>query len=240
MCLVSQTAVLAGVGPGLGATVAHKLANEHCSVGLLARSEDYLNELAGELQTTEGDAVAVPTDLSDPDQIERGFETVREEFGQVDILIYNPSVPAPGQLFDLSLDEFETVWDVVVKGAFLCSREAASDMVDSDGGTIIFTGTSLAKRALGNLLAWDSLGPALRGMAQSIARAFNPEGVHVAYAIIDGAIAAPGGESEVNRPEDQMIDPDEIADAYWYLIQQSPSAWTFELDLRASADEMRY
>ncbi|HET7323006.1 MAG TPA: SDR family NAD(P)-dependent oxidoreductase [Halococcus sp.] len=237
---MSRTAVIAGVGPGLGATVAHKLATEQCSVGLLARSEDYLIELTDELQTTEGDAIAVPTDLSDPDQIERGFERVREEFGRIDILIYNPSVSARGQLFDLSPEDFERVWEVMIMGAFLCSREVAADMVDSDGGTIIFTGTSLAKRALGNLLAWDSLGPALRGMAQSIARAFNPEGIHVAYTIIDGAIAASGGESEVNRPEDRMIDPVEVADAYWYLIQQSPSAWTFELDLRTSADEMRY
>jgi NAD(P)-dependent dehydrogenase (short-subunit alcohol dehydrogenase family) len=237
---MSRTAVVAGVGPGLGATVAHKLVSEQCSVGLLARSEDYLDELTDELQTTEGDAIAVPTDLSDPDQIERGFERVRDEFGRIDVLIYNPSVPARGQLFDLSPEDFETVWEVVILGAFLCSREAATDMVDSDGGTIIFTGTSLAKRALGNLLAWDSLGPALRGMAQSIARAFNPEGIHVAYAIIDGAIAASGGESEVSRSKDRMIDPVAVADAYWYLIQQSPSAWTFEIDLRASADEMRY
>jgi NADP-dependent 3-hydroxy acid dehydrogenase YdfG len=67
---MSRTAVIAGVGPGLGASLAHRFVEEGCQVGLFARSKEYLDELADELGD---DAVAVPTDITDPEQVQSGF-----------------------------------------------------------------------------------------------------------------------------------------------------------------------
>jgi NAD(P)-dependent dehydrogenase (short-subunit alcohol dehydrogenase family) len=235
---MSDTAVVAGVGPGFGETVARRLAAEGYGVGLFARSEQFLSDLAADLREAGHGAVAAPVDLSDPDAIREGFETVRDELGPVDALVYNPSVPAPGHLFEVDTEDFEQVYEVVVRGAFVAAREAVGDMCESEGGTVIFTGTSMAKRAFGNLVAWDTAGPALRGFAQSLANRFGPEGVHVAYVLVDGAIGGPG-ESAVDRPDDRLIDPEAMADSYVHLLQQDRHAWTFELDLRAYGDEPR-
>jgi NAD(P)-dependent dehydrogenase (short-subunit alcohol dehydrogenase family) len=241
---MSETAVIAGVGPGFGETLARRLASEGYAVGLFARSEDYLADLASDLRSDGHDAVAASTDLADPEDIEAGFETVRDELGPVDVFVYNPSVPAPGHLFEVSDDDFDAVLDVVLRGGFRAAREAIRDMQDrgggrdGDGGTVIFTGTSIAKRAFGNLVAWDAAGPGLRGFAQSLAKRFGPEGVHVSYVLVDGAIGGPG-ESDTARDEAELIDPDAMADTYVDLIQQDERAWTFELDLRAHGDEMR-
>jgi NAD(P)-dependent dehydrogenase (short-subunit alcohol dehydrogenase family) len=239
-----ETAVVAGVGPGFGETIARRLASEGYAVGLFARSEDYLADLASDLEADGHEAVAAPVDLGDPEQIEAGFATVRDELGPVDVLVYNPSVPAPGHLFEVDDGDFDAVTDVVLRGGFHAAREAIGDMQnrgdgrDGDGGTVIFTGTSMAKRAFGNLVAWDMAGPGLRGLAQSLAKRFGPEGVHVAYVLVDGAIGGPG-ESDVPRDDDELIDPEAMADTYVDLIQQDERAWTFELDLRAHGDEMR-
>lgn len=234
---MSDTVVVAGVGEGFGETLVRRLAAEGYAVGMFARSRDYLADLEADLREAGHEASAVPTDLRDPAAIEAGFEAVREDLGSVDALVYNPSVPAPGHLFDLDVEDFDRVYEVVVRGAFVAAREAIGDMRE-DGGAVVFTGTSMARRAFGNLPAWDAAGPALRGFAGSLAHRFGPEGVHVAYVLVDGAIAGPG-ESQVSRSSDELVDPAEMAESYLHLIEQDPRAWTFELDLRAYGDEMR-
>jgi NAD(P)-dependent dehydrogenase (short-subunit alcohol dehydrogenase family) len=235
---MAHTAVVAGVGGGFGETLVRRLASEGYAVAFFARSADYLTSLETELQEAGHDALAVPTDLGSAEEIEAGFHAVRDRLGPVDVLVYNPSVPAPGHLFEVDQDDFEAVYEVVLRGGFLAAREAIGDMRDNDGGTVIYTGTSMAKRAFGNLLAWDMAGPALRGLAQSLAHRFGSEGIHVAYVLVDGAIGGPG-ESDVPRSDDELISPRAMADAYCHLIEQDRRGWTFELDLRASGDRMR-
>ena len=236
---MTETAVVAGVGDGFGETVARRLAAQGYGVGLFARSETYISDLAADLDADGHDAVAAPTDLSDPDSIAAGFEAVRESLGPVDVLIYNPSVPAPGHLFEVDDEAFEQVYEVVLRGALHASREAIDDMRATDGtGTVIFTCTSIAKRAFGNLLAWDMAGPGLYGFANSLVHRFGPQGVHVAYVVVDGAIGGPGG-SDVPREDDELIAPEAMADTYLHLIEQDEHAWSFEVDLRAHGDEMR-
>ncbi|WP_101295740.1 SDR family NAD(P)-dependent oxidoreductase [Halegenticoccus soli] len=105
---MARTAVVAGVGPGLGESLARKFAAEGCSVALLARSEEYLRRLAAELRDAPGDgeALAVPTDLADPDRIARAFESIREELGPVDVLVNHASGASWRGLTDLSVEEF--------------------------------------------------------------------------------------------------------------------------------------
>jgi NAD(P)-dependent dehydrogenase (short-subunit alcohol dehydrogenase family) len=256
-----ETAVVAGVGPGFGETLVRRLAEEGYAVAAFARSADYLADLEADLRNAGHDALGVPTDLADPDAVEAGFAAVRDELGSVDVFVYNPSVPAPGHLFELDADDFDAVLDVVLRGAFHATREAVADMTatppgveagadvgtdsgdaesgDADGGVVLFTGTSIAKRAFGNLLAWDLAGPGLRGFAQSLARRFGSEGVHVSYVVVDGAIGGAGGEGDVPRDRAELIDPDAMAETYLAVIQQDERAWTFELDVRAYGDEMR-
>ena len=85
--IMSQTVVITGVGSGLGAALVRKCVKEGCRVGMFARSGDYLTQLSKELQGQAGTALSVPTDLTNPQEIKRGFELVRQELGSVDILI---------------------------------------------------------------------------------------------------------------------------------------------------------
>jgi NAD(P)-dependent dehydrogenase (short-subunit alcohol dehydrogenase family) len=226
-----RTAVIAGVGPGLGAALARKFAAEGCRVALLARSEDYLADLAAEL----GDrALAVPTDLTDPEQVTSAFETIRAELGPVDVLVNHASGSAWKGLQDLSVEEFERAWAVAARGGFCCSKAVVSDMLAGDGGTIIFTGATSSVRGRDGALGFSSAKFAVRGMAESMARELGPEGVHVAHVVLDGGIRPP--DREVENPE-AYLDPDAIAESYWHLVEQEQSAWTLELDLRPHIEE---
>jgi NAD(P)-dependent dehydrogenase (short-subunit alcohol dehydrogenase family) len=229
---MARTAVIAGIGPGLGESLARKFADEGCSVALLARSGDYVAELAGELPGP-ADHVGVQTDLADVEQVRDAFETVREELGPVDVLVNHASAGSWKGLTDCSVEEFEQAWEVNGRGAFVASKEAAEDMLDGDGGTIIFTGATSAVRGRGGAIGFSAAKFAARGMAEDMARELGPEGIHVAHAILDGQILTPGARERMgDRDEAEYLDPDAIAETYWHLVEQDRSAWTLELDLR--------
>ena len=227
---MARTAVVAGVGPGLGESIARRFHEEGCSVGLFARSTAYLEGLAEELG---GRALAVPTDVSDPAAVADGFAAVREAFGPVDVLVNNASGAAWKGLVDISHEEFDRALDVGVRSALYCSQEAVRDMLDGDGGTVLFTGATTSVRGREGAVGFSANKFAARGMAESMARELGPEGVHVAHVVIDGGIL----DGEPERTADAYLDPDAIAGEYWRLVEQDRTAWTLELDLRPYVEE---
>jgi NAD(P)-dependent dehydrogenase (short-subunit alcohol dehydrogenase family) len=240
---MARTAIIAGTGPRIGESVARKFAEEGCSVGLFARSEDYLTELASELtEETDGEAIAVPTDITDPAQVEAGFDEVREAFSPIEILLNNayPTGDTESGLSEsdegplgVGRSAFERSWRVWAYGAFLCSEQAAADMLAENGGTILFTSAPFALRGGGTV--HNPAGFAARGLARSLATQLWSEGVHVANVLIDGSVGKPDQRDWADHPDDEWIHPDHVADTYWHLVEQHSSAWTLELDLRAHA-----
>jgi NAD(P)-dependent dehydrogenase (short-subunit alcohol dehydrogenase family) len=217
---MTRTAVIAGVGPGLGESLARKFAAEGCQVALFARSEEYIDELAADLPDS-GEGLAVQTDLTDVNQIRDGFERVREEFGAVDVLVNHASAASWKGLMDLDVAEFEQAWAVNGRGAFVCSQEAVGDMLETGSGTVIFTGATSAVRSLGGTIGFTAAKFAARGMAMDIAQEFGSEGIHVAHVVIDGQIDTPGVRDRFSGREDEtFLDPDEMAETYWHLVEQ--------------------
>jgi len=230
---MTHTVVIAGVGPGLGESLARRFVEEGCRVALLARTASYVEGLADDF----GDGVvAVPTDLTAPNEVESAFETVRTELGPVDVLVNHASGGSWKGVREVSLDEFEHAWQVGARAGLQCSQEALDDMLGEGGtgGTIVFTGATSSVRGRGGAAAFSSAKFAVRGLAESMAREFGPQGVHVAHVVIDGGILPPG--QEVEQPE-EYLDPDAVADSYWHLVEQDRSAWTLELDLRPHVEE---
>ena len=229
---MTRTAVIAGVGPGLGASLARTFASEGCQVALFARSTEYIEELAADLPDP-GEGLAVTTDLADVDAIREGFEAVREAFGPVDVLVNHASAASWTGLLDSSVEAFESAWAVGGRGAFVCSQEAVGDMLESGGGTVLFTGATSAVRSLGGTIGFTATKFAARGMAMDIAQEFGPEGVHVAHVVIDGQIDAPDARADApDRDADTFLDPDRMAETYWHLVEQDdPSTQPFEVHI---------
>lgn len=232
---MARTAVIAGVGPGLGESIARKFVNEGCRVGLFARSAEYLDELAADLGD---DVIGVPTDVTDPAQVEAGFETVRDVFGSVDLLVNHAGGGAWKGVREIDPAAFERAWRVSAYGALLCSQEAIADMLDDGGGTVIFTGATSAVRGREGAVGFSTAKFAARGMAESMARELGPDGIHVAHVVVDGHIRPPGNRGDRDESDDEsLLDPDAIAESYWHLVEQDRSAWTLELDVRPHVEE---
>lgn len=233
-----EIAVIAGVGPGLGAALARKFAREGCAVGLLARSGYYLRVLAEELRGVGVRALPLSTDLTDAEAVTNAFVQVRAELGPVSILINHVGSAVWGGFNELTVEGFKSSWERCALAAFLCSKQVVPDMLASGGGSILFTGATSSIRGRAGAVGFSSAKFAVRGLADSMARELWPHGIHVAHILVDGVIDTEAVRAQTpDTTSDPMLNPEEMAETYWAVIRQKPGAWTFELELRPQGED---
>jgi NAD(P)-dependent dehydrogenase (short-subunit alcohol dehydrogenase family) len=232
-----KVAAVLGVGPGLGATVARRFAREGFAVGLMARGEESLAAAREEVEALGGTALAVTTDATDAVSVASSFDRVREELGEPEVFVYNAGAFQMGGILELSPEQFDDCFRANCSGAFYGAQQVLPAMVERERGTIILTGATAALRGSARFAALATGKFGLRALAQSMAREFGPQGIHVAHVIIDGQINTPRlREAQPDREESTTLSPESIAETYWQLHAQGPSAWTLELDLRPAPE----
>jgi NAD(P)-dependent dehydrogenase (short-subunit alcohol dehydrogenase family) len=232
-----NVAAVLGVGPGLGATVARRFAHEGFAVGLMARGEVSLAAAQEEVEGSGGTALAVAADATDAASVASAFGRVREELGEPEVFVYNAGTFQMGGILELSPEQFDDCFRANCSGAFYGAQQVLPAMVERGRGTIILTGATAALRGSARFAALATGKFGLRALAQSMAREFGPQGIHVAHVVIDGQINTPRlREAQPDREESTTLSPESIAETYWQLHAQDPTAWTLELDLRPAPE----
>jgi NADP-dependent 3-hydroxy acid dehydrogenase YdfG len=228
----ARVTAVVGVGAGLGAALARRFAAGY-AVALVARDKEKLDALAKEIAAAGGRALAVPADVSKADEIRAAFARIQGELGDVDVLLYNAAMRPFGRLMETKPSTFENTWRVNAFGAFLSAQAVVPAMLAKGGGVILFTGATAGTKPFATSAAFGPAKFAMRGLAQVMARDLGPQGIHVAYVNIDGAIDMPFiWKLRPNLTKDDMLNPAAIAESYWHLAHQDRSAWTHELDVR--------
>jgi NAD(P)-dependent dehydrogenase (short-subunit alcohol dehydrogenase family) len=230
-------AAVLGVGPGLGAAIAVRFAREGYAVGLMARSEGSMSEAREKVEGSGGEALAVTADATDAASVARAFDQVRGSLGDPEVFVYNAGAFRMGGILELTPEDFDRCWKANCAGAFYAAQCVLPAMLERGSGTVILTGATAALRgsARFSALAVGKFG--LRALAQSMAREFGPQGIHVAHVVIDGQINTQRvREMSSEREEHTMLSPDAIAETYWKLHTQDRTAWTLELDLRPAVE----
>ena len=227
-----KVAVVTGVGPGLGASLVRRFAASY-AVAIIARKADYLKGLAGEIRRSGATVLDLSCDVSDRTQITDAFRKIRAELGDPEVLLYNAGSGTFGTISEITPDQYEADWRVNALGAFLAAREVAPNMIARGRGTMLFTGATAGVKAGPKSVSFGPAKFAMRGLAQSLARDLGPKGIHVAWINVDGSIDIPGARGlKPGLKDDDFLKPEAIAETYWHLAHQDPSAWTLDLDLR--------
>ena len=233
------SAVIIGVGPehGLGATLARLFAANGLHVFISGRSENKLNRVTDSIIAAGGQATAVLADATKSYDIEHLFEIIRYQGSPLQIAAYNVDSNIPGPILEMEEETFTLLWQQNCLGAFLFAKEAIARMLDHQQGTLFFTGATASMRAKPPFTAFASAKAALRFLAQGLAREYSPQGIHVVHSIIDGVIDGDRAAKQFPdyvraKGKDGLLQLDAIAETYWALHCQHPSAWTHELDLR--------
>jgi NAD(P)-dependent dehydrogenase (short-subunit alcohol dehydrogenase family) len=222
-----ERALIVGAGSGLSAALARALTGAGLSVGLAARDVAKLAPLAAELN-----AVAYACDAAQPREVDRLFDAMETALGGApDVVVYNASARIRGPLIEVNRTMVATALAITAYGGFLVAQAAAQRMLPRAHGAIFFTGASASVQGYANSAPFAMGKFALRGLAQSIARELQPQGIHVAHFVIDGAIRNPERAEEPAIP-DAMLDPAAIANTYLSVLMQDRSAWSMEVELR--------
>lgn len=220
-------AVVVGVGPGLGASLARRFAKGGMQVIACARNLAKVEGLAADGILLEA------CDATQASDVARVFGRLGKEHGAPALVAFNAGAYERGGILEIKPEDFERCWRVGCFAGFLVGQAAARLMVPKGEGTILFTGATASLRGGAGFanLAGPKFG--LRALAQSMARELGPKGVHVAHAIIDGQIASEARrDMAAQRGPSSLLSPDSIAETYWQLHLQPRDAWTHELDLR--------
>src|SRR5215468_5829966 len=144
MAAHNKSAIVTGAGTGIGKAVSLALLREGYRVALAGRRKEPLDAVVAQFAAGAQRALAVPTDVSDPASVHALFARTKEAFGRLDLLFNNAGVGAPGiNLEDLSYEQWKTVVDINLTGAFLCTQEAFRLMKSQEprGGRIINNGS---------------------------------------------------------------------------------------------------
>ena len=240
--VIDDSDIPVGARWGIGGAVAQKFAKEGFFVVLTTRNATNAAGLEQAIQEQGGEGMIVELDLVSHDSISQAFAQVREQAGDPNVLIFNAGylegrdLPPEKELLEhIPVELFDTAQHISSRGPFLVAKEVLPAMRERGAGSFFISNNAASLRGRKRLTGQSLYYPRvmMRTLAQVLTEEYSEHGVHVANIIIDGLIDSPGTRAlpmAQRRPE-VVMDPVQIAEAYYYLHTQDKSCWTHELQL---------
>ena len=222
-----KSVLIIGAGPGLSASLARLCSKQGMKVAIAARNIAKLEELSKETN-----ASLYSCDASSISDVQKLFHDTDHSIGTPDLVVYNPSARVRGPIEKLDAKATKKALEITSFGAFLVAQESTKRMLLKGSGSIFFTGASAGVKGYANSSVFAMGKFALRGLAQALARELHPKNIHIAHFVIDGGIRSNSRPERVGNGEDNMLDPDTIAETYLQFHNQHRSAWAWETELR--------
>jgi len=227
---------------GVGGAIAQKFAGEGFRVVLTTRRSSNAAALEAAIVEAGGEAMTVELDLVSESSITNAFDEIRTEAGQPDVVVYNAGylegrdLPAENELLEyIPTEMFDTAQHVASRGPFLVAKEVLPAMREKGAGSFLISNNAASlrgrKRYTGQSLYYPRV--MMRALAQVLTEEYSEFGVHVANVVIDGLIDSPGTRllPVAQKHPEIIINPEKIADAFYYLHTQDKSCWTHEIQL---------
>ena len=224
-----KIALITGVGPGTGSSIARRFSDGGYKVAMIARDKERLKSLEVELEDSKG----YSCELRNQEYLNSTVDNIIKDFGYPDVFIHNAVRGTRGNFLEFTSEELQSNFDINVIALHRIAQKVAPEMIKKGKGAIIVTGNTSAHRGKANFGGTASTKAAQKILTESFARYLNPKGIHVAYITIDAAIDLEWTRKAwPDKPDDFFIQPDDIASEVWHITHQSKSAWTFDHWLR--------
>ncbi len=175
----SRVALVTGAGSGIGRAIAEKLARNGERVVVNDLREASAEEVVAGIEGSEGEAAAAPGDVSDPEAVRRIVETAREAFGPVEILVNNAGYGQQKLFVDLTVEDFDRMIGVHLRGTFLCTSAVLPEMLSEGRGVIVNVASQLGQIGGVELCHYSAAKAGIIGLTKSLAREVSAQGVRV-------------------------------------------------------------
>jgi len=232
-----KVVLVVGAGDATGGAIAKRFAREGYVACVTRRSADKLQPLVDAIKANGGEAHGFACDARKEEEVIALVEQIESEIGPIEAFIFNIGANVPCSILEETARKYFKIWEMACFSGFLNAREVAKRMAKRQRGTILFTGATAGMRGAAGFAAFAGAKHGIRALAQSMARELGPMNIHVAHVVVDGAIDTDFiresfPEKYATKDEDGILNPEHIAENYWFLHSQPRDAWTFELDLR--------
>jgi NAD(P)-dependent dehydrogenase (short-subunit alcohol dehydrogenase family) len=233
----NKVVLVIGAGDATGGAIAKRFAREGYIACVTRRSADKLQPLVDEIRAAGGQAHGFASDARKEDEVAALVEQIESSIGPIEAFIFNIGANVPCSILEETARKYFKIWEMACFSAFLTAQAVARRMVTRGRGTILFTGATAGLRGASHFAAFAGAKHGVRALAQSMARELGPMNIHVGHVVVDGAIDTAFirdsfPEMYAHKEQDGILNPEHIADNYWFLHAQPRDAWTFELDLR--------
>lgn len=233
----NKVVLVIGAGDATGGAIAKRFAREGYIACVTRRSADKLQALVDEIRAEGGQAFGFGSDARKEEEVNALVEQIERDIGPIEAFVFNIGANVPCSILDETPRKYFKIWEMACFAGFLTSQAVAKRMVTRERGTLLFTGATAGLRGAAGFAAFAGAKHAIRALAQSMARELGPRNIHVAHVVVDGAIDTAFirdtfPDLYARKNQDGILDPEHIADNYWFLHSQPRDAWTFELDLR--------
>lgn len=223
VCLIS------GVGPGTGSALSRRFADGGYRVAMIARTRERLSALEKEIEGAKG----FVCDVTDETTVNATVAAVSAAMGVPAILIHNAVGGTFGDFMEIDPADLQRNFDINTMGFLYLARACAPAMVAAGSGAIIASGNTSALRGKPNFAGFAPTKAAQRILAESMARTLGPQGIHVAYIVIDAVIDLEWTRKMMpDANDDYFIQPSSIANTAFDVAHQDRSGWSFNVELR--------
>ena len=227
--MAERVCLITGVGPGTGAALSRRFARGGYRVAMLARDRERLTRLEAEVTGSRG----YVCDVIDEAAVNATVAQVKDELGSPEVVIHNAVGGAFGDFLEIKPETLAYNFQVNTMGLLYLARAVAPDMIKAGKGVIIASGNTSALRGKPRFAGFAPTKAAQRILAESMARTLGPNGIHVAYIVIDAVIDLEWTRKMLpDKPDDFFIQPDAIADTAFHVAHQDRSGWSFNVELR--------
>lgn len=226
--------IVTGASKGIGRGIATFLAMDGHEVGLVARSGDRLEDLRQSIEAQGGTAYSVACDLADYDQTEYAVAACVEGLGGVDALINNAGIVTRKNIFDLSIEEWRTMVDVNIHGAFHAIRAVLPFLTRQGRGHIINISSISGRLPLPGGSGYAATKYALTGLSQSLFQELRDYGICVST-VYPGSVDSASHRHDPNEDAEWKVRPEEVGQACRDILRLGPSTAISELEIRPLA-----
>lgn len=227
--LKEKVVIVTGAGRGIGKAISLTFAKERSRLVLTSRTKKELEKVADEVKASGAEALIITTDVTDENQVKHLVETAYQRFGRIDILVNNAGIGINAKVVDLKTEDFQSMFDVNVKGAFLCTREVLPHMMKQRDGVIVNISSLAGRNAISGGAVYCATKWALIGFARSLMLEVREHNIRV-ITICPGSVDT--SFSHIVQKKSNILHPVDVAETVLAAVKMPARAMVSEIDIR--------
>jgi len=227
--LKGKTAIITGAGRGIGKAIALDLAKEKCNVVIVSKNVKEINQVSNEIQSSGGNAFALPLDISVENNINFLVKEALNRFKTIDILINNAGIIAPKPLMEVSVEQWDKTMNVNLRSIFILTKEVLKIMIEKQKGYIINISSTAVFNVPANLADYGVSKAGIKALSQSIYETSKKYNIKVST--IFPGVTDTKMVRDINLPStpDKWMLPEDISNCVLFLLKQNDRVFIEDL-----------